>query len=78
MAPTKNQQSECTTAGESASEQALKEAQLVPEEQGNGDTSSPDDTGGSSVPSAAGSGSVWLRCRVRQGSLGSCESSTQA
>ena len=76
MAPTENRPDD-STAGELASPELVNNSSLVRGISPKADTSSPSGGKVASVPSTAGDGSVWLKCRVRQGRLGSSDSSTE-
>ena len=77
MSPTANRQHEQSTACDPVSQELVQNRSLTPEISSKADTSISSGVKAPSVPSSIGEGSIWLRCRVRQGRLGSMESSTQ-
>lgn len=77
MTPTGSDKHRESTAGEPISAEVIRNVPLIQSTSVKADTSAPPSGKEQRVPSSGGEGNIWLRCRVRQGRLGSGESSTR-
>jgi len=77
MSPTESRQHKESTAGEPLPGEVMANATLAAEASSEADTTPTSEANAQRVPSSGGEGAIWLRCRVRQGRLGTGESSTR-